>query len=207
MTDQNNAAKAVQEAERIAAADEYFKARAWLMDTNDNRRVFEAGFDRAYALLSKLRAPVADERVAFERFQRRTGLDELYLERHATHGQYMWTATKEAWKTWQARAALASAPVAGEALNDLQALQWAEKHGLQWAIGSPATIREVIADAQRLAAPQASEAVRDAPDCEPCSGMGIVDGMGDRWPRDAERRNLLPVAIRPVLLLPWSVNK
>ena len=56
----------------------------------------------------------------------------------------------------------ASAPVAGEALNDLQALQWAEKHGLQWAIGSPDTIREVIADAQRLAAPQASEAVRDA---------------------------------------------
>jgi hypothetical protein len=60
--------------------------------------------------VSKLRAPVADERAAFERFQRRTGLDELYLERHATHGQYMWTATKEAWETWQARAALASAP-------------------------------------------------------------------------------------------------
>ncbi|UAN03032.1 hypothetical protein [Achromobacter mucicolens] len=66
----------------------------------------------AYKALSKLRAPVADERAAFERFQRRTGLDELYLERHATHGQYMWTATKEAWETWQARAALASAPVA-----------------------------------------------------------------------------------------------
>jgi len=57
---------------------------------------------------------------------------------------------------------MASAPVAGEALNDLQALQWAEKHGLQWVIGPPDTIREVIADAQRLAAPQASEAVRDA---------------------------------------------
>ncbi|MGN6660852.1 MAG: hypothetical protein ACTHKN_17860 [Achromobacter mucicolens] len=63
--------------------------------------------------LSRLRAPVADERAAFERFQRKTGLDELYLERHATHGQYMWTAAKEAWETWQARAALASAPVAG----------------------------------------------------------------------------------------------
>ncbi|WP_334158559.1 hypothetical protein [Achromobacter insolitus] len=48
---------AIQEGERIAAADEYFKARTWIMDTNENRRIFEAGFDRAYALLSKLRAP------------------------------------------------------------------------------------------------------------------------------------------------------
>lgn len=66
MTNQNNAAQAIQEAERIAAADEYFKARAWLMDTNDNRRIFEAGFDRAYALLSKLRAPVSSIREGFE---------------------------------------------------------------------------------------------------------------------------------------------
>lgn len=63
MTNQNNAAQTVQESERIAAADEYFKARAWLMDTTDNRRIFEAGFDRAYALPSKLRAPVADDLV------------------------------------------------------------------------------------------------------------------------------------------------
>lgn len=55
---------AIQEGERVAAADEYFAARTWIMDTNDNRRIFEAGFDRAYALLSKLRAPVADERAA-----------------------------------------------------------------------------------------------------------------------------------------------
>lgn len=47
---------AIQEGERITAADEYFAARTWIMDTNDNRRIFEAGFDRAYALLSKLRA-------------------------------------------------------------------------------------------------------------------------------------------------------
>ncbi|EFV84107.1 hypothetical protein HMPREF0005_02849 [Achromobacter xylosoxidans C54] len=56
---ENSAAQAVQEAERIAAADEYFQARTWIMDTNDNRRIFEAGFDRAYALLSQVRAPVA----------------------------------------------------------------------------------------------------------------------------------------------------
>jgi len=57
---------AIQESERVAAADEYFKARTWIMDTNDNRRIFEAGFDRAYALLSKLRAPVADETITHE---------------------------------------------------------------------------------------------------------------------------------------------
>lgn len=63
---ENNAAQAVQEAERIAAADEYFQARTWIMDTNDNRRIFEAGFDRAYALLSKLRVPVSSIREGFE---------------------------------------------------------------------------------------------------------------------------------------------
>ncbi|EGP42994.1 hypothetical protein [Achromobacter insuavis] len=52
--------------------------------------------------------------------------------------------------------AQASAPVAGEAITDLQALQWAEKYGIQWALHTPDAIREVIADAQRLAAPQAS---------------------------------------------------
>lgn len=73
----------------------------------------------AHKALSKLRAPVADERAAFEAFQRGVGLNELYLERHPESGQYRWTATKEAWETWQARAALASAPVAGEAKEDL----------------------------------------------------------------------------------------
>lgn len=63
---------------------------------------------------SHVYAPVADERVAFETFQRGAGINELYLERHPESGQYMWTATKEAWETWQARAALASAPVAAE---------------------------------------------------------------------------------------------
>lgn len=64
MTDHTTAAHAaMQESERVTAADEYFKARTWIMDTNDNRRIFEAGFDRAYALLSKLRAPVASAEV------------------------------------------------------------------------------------------------------------------------------------------------
>ncbi|MFY2060193.1 dATP/dGTP pyrophosphohydrolase domain-containing protein [Achromobacter xylosoxidans] len=108
MTNQNRAAQAIQEAERIAAADEYFKARAWLMDTNDNRRIFEAGFDRAYALLSQVRAPVADERAAFARAI--TGRDDL--EPHQVENVI--DANGSRWKTWQDRAALASAPVAGE---------------------------------------------------------------------------------------------
>ena len=48
------------------------------------------------------------------------------------------------------------APVAREAISDLEALLWAEKHGLQWALKYPDEIREVIADAQRLVVPQAS---------------------------------------------------
>lgn len=126
MTNQNRAAQAIQEAERIAAADEYFKARAWLMDTNDNRRIFEAGFDRAYALLSQVRAPVADERAAFARAI--TGRDDL--EPHQVENVIDANLTR--WTTWraardyyqQARAALASAPVAPAEVMD--ALNWVD---------------------------------------------------------------------------------
>lgn len=40
--------KAIQEAHRVAQADVYFKARAWMLDTAANRRLFEAGFDRGW---------------------------------------------------------------------------------------------------------------------------------------------------------------
>ncbi|AMG44686.1 hypothetical protein AL520_09075 [Achromobacter xylosoxidans] len=96
---------AIQEGERIAAADEYFKARTWITDTNDNRRIFEAGFDRAYALLSKLRAPVADERAAFARSI--TGRDDL--EPH--QAQNVIDANGSRWATWRDRAALATVPL------------------------------------------------------------------------------------------------
>lgn len=39
---------AIKEGERNAAAFEYFSARATMMDTLHNRRIFEAGFDRGY---------------------------------------------------------------------------------------------------------------------------------------------------------------
>lgn len=55
----------------------------------------------AYALLSKLRAPVADERAAF---------DDFIYERVCSEQPY------SHFDVWKARAALASAPVAGEAV-------------------------------------------------------------------------------------------
>lgn len=57
--------RAAQEAQRNAAAESYFDARPSL-DTVEGRRIYEAGFDRAYVLLSRLRAPVSDIREGFE---------------------------------------------------------------------------------------------------------------------------------------------
>lgn len=127
----------------------------------------KAHYDHVLAViasLSKLRAPVADERAAFETFQRGAGLNELYLERHRESGQYMWTATKEAWETWQARAALASAAVAGEAQPVAEVVS---RYGDPEAFGERDL--KVLVDlnsypygAKFYAAPQASDAVRDA---------------------------------------------
>lgn len=57
---------AEQEGKRNAAADGYFNARARLMDTSHNRRIFEAGFDRGYesapvAAQSSLDSPYASD--------------------------------------------------------------------------------------------------------------------------------------------------
>ena len=53
----NEAQRASMESERNAASDEYFEARPQI-DTMDRRRVFEAGFDRAWkALLPSAAAP------------------------------------------------------------------------------------------------------------------------------------------------------
>ena len=121
MTDHTPAAQAaMQEGERIAAADEYFSARTWIMDTNDNRRIFEAGFDRAYALLSKLRAPVADERAV--RIPVPFSVDTTHKNQaFVTLGFYDEALRKEFVRAVCSggfrvpTAAMASAPVAGEA--------------------------------------------------------------------------------------------
>ncbi|MCM2569750.1 DUF550 domain-containing protein [Achromobacter xylosoxidans] len=62
--------------------------------------------DRLDALLSKLRAPVADERAAFARSI--TGRDDL----EPYQVENVIDANRSRWKTWQDRAALASAPAA-----------------------------------------------------------------------------------------------
>lgn len=88
---------------------------------------------------------------------------------------------QESWQFQRIKAFLVDAlaarraPAAGEALNDLQALQWAEKYGIQWALHTPDAIREVIADAQRLAAPQAG-AERLVRYCPGCGSVGPVKG-------------------------------
>lgn len=122
---ENSAAQAVQEAKRIAAADEYFQARTWIMDTNDNRRIFEAGFDRAYALLSKLRAPVADEPPGGTRWPVLRAMARNY-----TAGKHTWDALdaeaceQAAEEIRHLRAALESAPVAPAEVMD--ALNWVD---------------------------------------------------------------------------------
>jgi hypothetical protein len=41
---------AIKEGERIAASDRYFGARAFMLDTAANRRLFDAGFDAAWGV-------------------------------------------------------------------------------------------------------------------------------------------------------------
>lgn len=172
---ENNAAQAIQEAERNTAVQEYFGYRAWLKPTPANFRLFEAGFDRAYALLSKLRAPVADERAAFEAAMMQRGQN---VDRWPNpHGGYRNSRTEIAWYAWNDRAALASAPVAGEALT-----RFCPECGHVGDVGngyrsccpdggSARMVPKSLADKCRAtfqlaiksdAAPQASEEVRDA---------------------------------------------
>lgn len=112
------------------------------------------------ALLSKLRAPVADERAAFEKWARKQP-DHIVkdLGRRPDSDRYGHATAEIAWSVWQARAALASAPVAGEAQPAIilkavdeygPQLEWT-KHWVEYPIGT-----------KFYAAPQASEAARDA---------------------------------------------
>uniref|UniRef100_UPI001F1428CB hypothetical protein n=2 Tax=Alcaligenes xylosoxydans xylosoxydans TaxID=85698 RepID=UPI001F1428CB len=76
----------------------------------DDAGLLELGRALEGAVLSKLRAPVADERAAFETWAN----NSFELHRHAGT-EYSSRVTQCAWAAWEARAALASAPIAGEA--------------------------------------------------------------------------------------------
>lgn len=114
--------------------------------------------ERLRAELSKLRAPVADERAPFEAWA--TAIAEKYdVTRNGDH--YMEPYTEWVWEAWQAsRAALASAPVAGEAPSDAEVLkvyaetvaEYADGRGFE--AGTVAFARSLL---RRYAAPQASE--------------------------------------------------
>lgn len=168
---------AIQEAVRDAIRKAYDDGYNHAKMAPDNCSTYcgqSAEREGTAALLSKLRAPVADERAAFEAFQRGVGLNELYLERRPESGQYMWTATKEAWETWQARAALASAPVAGEAPSEAKYRRMfvaacealaaiSERLSLDPNDAEPDVILSAIGELMKRAnggAPQASDAVR-----------------------------------------------
>ncbi|WP_313369193.1 hypothetical protein [Achromobacter animicus] len=69
--------------------------------------------------IDALRAPVADERAAFEFWMTTQGLG---VQRDGD--SYLFTYAQRAWATWQARAALASAPVASAEVMD--ALDWVD---------------------------------------------------------------------------------
>jgi hypothetical protein len=102
MTDQNNAAQPVLTDEEIlqvfadAVGNQEDDARFIDVDRDQAIRI-------ARTLLSKLRAPVADERAAFE---------ASYRSRFnvPAHAGLTFPDVAEAWKWWQRRAALASAP-------------------------------------------------------------------------------------------------
>ena len=178
---ENNAAQAIQESERNAAVEEYFGHRAWIKPIASNFRLFEAGFDRAYALLSKLRAegvqagddwPARWEAMRHEANEwADMAINGLQWVRNIQDGTS--TADKALenlssnlahCRATQARTALASAPVAGEAhpvawhcnevgVTDIAhvAQGWREELGF--------TVRPLVFGD---ASPQASEAVRNA---------------------------------------------
>ncbi|CUR70324.1 Lar family restriction alleviation protein [Achromobacter xylosoxidans] len=107
-----------------------------------------------------MRAPVADERAAFEAWA--TAIAEKYdVTRNGDH--YMEPYTEWVWEAWQALAALASAPVAGEArMPPGYRVKVVEGHGYRvtapsgsgWVAHNDTPAGDLIA--ALLAAPQAS---------------------------------------------------
>ncbi|KAA5921321.1 hypothetical protein F1536_23030 [Achromobacter xylosoxidans] len=109
MTQQDDITQRVLTDDEINTAIDWPAANTTMRAENDRAmaREVEAAVLRK---LSKLRAPVADERAAFEAYARRNGYP---LNGHG--GFYGNTRTRNQWMGWKARAALASAPADPEA--------------------------------------------------------------------------------------------
>ncbi len=168
MTDHTATAQAaMQEGERNAAAHDYFEARREI-DSAEARRIFEAGFDRAYPLLSKLRAdavpnaqpafwidlePISgSQSVLIRQWQNLGGLGP------GKHTLYLSPAADQD-----------SSPGAGEALADMKARTILALRpfvegfaGVRGHAEAVALLRDLGDDPDNLAAPQASETVTAA---------------------------------------------
>jgi hypothetical protein len=156
MTDQN---KSAQPAEQDLAHEIWAAAQTPPGDS------VEAAVTRISALLSKLRAPVADER------DRNATISQIVGLCNRIPGATTWNAAEFMYDEMHRRAALASAPVAGEAQKPFAWVQEVPGHEPRVFLASRmedpskghwrADVRWralVLADA----APQASEAVRNA---------------------------------------------
>lgn len=146
MTNQNNASRQVMTAGQILALERRSNM------TDDEALRYARAIETA--VLSKLRAPVADPLAAFEAWSKNTNqgydLTRMNSGKLATFESDL---TEHAWRGY-CHAALASAPVAGEAQKPVGTLL--NQHGeILWHR------KPDYFPADFYAAPQASEAVRD----------------------------------------------
>lgn len=144
-------------AQEVRLTDDEIRS-IWVEHGLDDEAVEDFGRAIESALLSKLRAPVADERAAFEHWLQHD-VDPATISYDHTE----LTLARAAWQERGRRAALASAPVAGKAPTDDEIIDMAvEPLGIdcdRMPYGVVIFARALLA---RYAAPQASEAVRDA---------------------------------------------
>ncbi len=129
MTEKNAAQPADQEIEAIMEQAQVF-ASAWAFlggpfDNGSGLEQAEREKSNLRALLSQLRAPVADERAAFEAAWRELNAPWPMNSRMHDDGRYATPDIEREWRLWQARAALASVPVSGEANAALN--EWFDK--------------------------------------------------------------------------------
>lgn len=146
--------------------DKYLIDRLYEIAHRDSAVAVTVRTDDLRALLSKLRAPEADERAAFEAaIHDEYGTSAASMLLRDADGDYVTMNTE--WVFWLKRAALASAPVAGEAIpTDAEVMKvYAEtvaefSDGRGFEAGTVAFARAML---RRYAAPQASDAQCSCP--------------------------------------------